>query len=233
VFSQCIDREKITYGGDWGFVDYIHLCPTYVFAFGGDTSVHWDVLRTPIDIRQAPKEVLSFKRKVDSAIQSFGGNKFFSRVKFESVEVVYPERLQEFRDSGRQDVTLKYYRAKYLFYYKFNPDTIATYHIGIALSKNGKILSKFHFPSKASYHPIDTTFSYCKLINIAKKAQKNIEPIESIKLEFDSKTKRFYWLVTQSLVNEKEGLNYYNQVLIDAADLSKTKTQRGAVSVIY
>ena len=41
VLSQCIDKEKITYGGDWGFTDYIHRCPTYSFTFDGDTSKNW------------------------------------------------------------------------------------------------------------------------------------------------------------------------------------------------
>lgn len=233
AFSQCIDREKITYGGDWGFVDFIHRCPTYNFTFGGDTSKNWNVLDDPIDIMQAPAKVLIFKKYVDNKIKEFAGDKFYSKVTFNSVEVVYADRLKAFIDSGRQDVTLKYCKAKYFFYYEFKPDTIATFHIGIALDNAGKIISKFNFPSKDNYKTIDTNYSYCKLIDIARKVQPNIDPIKQINVEFDTKTKRFYWLISQDIVNSKEGVNYFNQVYIDAADLSKTKTSKASVSIIY
>jgi hypothetical protein len=233
VFSQCIDREKITYGGDWGFVDFIHRYPTYNFTFGGDTSKNWNVLDDPIDIVQAPAKVLSLKKVVDNKIKEFAGEKFYSKVTFNSVEVVYADRLKAFIDSGRQDVTLKYCKAKYFFYYEFKPDTIATFHIGIALDKNGNILSEFNFPTKNNYKSIDTTFTYCKLVEVARQVQRNIDPIKEIKLEYNSKTKRFYWLISQGLVNEKEGLNYFNQVYIDANNLTKATTSKASVSVIY
>jgi hypothetical protein len=233
TFGQCIDREKIAYGGDWGFVNFIHRCPTYNFAFGGDTSKNWNVLTDPIDILQAPKEVLSLKQKVESKIREFAGQDFCSKLNFNSIEVVYPEMLQTFRDNGRQDVTLKYCKARYFFYYEFKPDTLATYHIGIALDNKGNIISKFNFPSKEDYQAIDTSFSYCRIVDIARRTQKGIDPIKEVKLEFDDKTKRFYWLVTQALVDTKQGLNYFHQVFIDAADLSKVKTSKGSVSVVY
>jgi len=233
AFSQCIDREKITYGGDWGFVDFIHRCPTYNFTFGGDTSKNWNVLDDPIEIMQAPTKVLTLKKHVDNKIKEFTGDKFYSKITFNSVEVVYADRLQAFIDSGRQDVTLKYCKAKYFFYYEFKPDNIATFHIGIALDNNGKIISKFNFPSRDKYKTVDTTFSYCKLIDKARQVQKNIDPIKEIKLEFDAKTKRFYWLISQDIVNSKEGINYFNQVYIDAADLSKARTSKASVRIIY
>ncbi|WP_461092492.1 hypothetical protein [Spirosoma gilvum] len=233
TFGQCIDREKITYGGDWGFVNYIHRCPTYNFAFGGDTSKSWNVLTDPIDILQAPRDVLLLKQKVERKIKEFAGEAFFAKVKFNSVDVVYPELLKTFRDSGRQDVTLKYCKAKCFYYYEFKPDTLATYHFGIALDDKGNIISKFNFPSKSQYKEIDTNFSYCRLIDIARKTQTNIDPIKEIKLEFDNKTNRFYWLVTQGLVNTTQGKNYFNLVFIDAADLTKVTTSKASVNVVY
>lgn len=233
TFGQCIDREKITYGGDWGFVKYIHRCPAYNFAFDGDTSRSWNVLADPIDILQAPREVLSLKQKVERKIKEFAGEAFFAKVKFNSVEVVYPELLTTFRDGGREHVTLKYCKAKYFYYYEFKPDTLATYHIGIALDDKGNILSKFNFPSKSQYKEIDTAFSFCRLIDIARKKQMNIDPIKEIKLEFNNRTNRFYWLVIQGLVNTKQGKNYFNQVFIDAADLTKATTSKAIVNVVY
>lgn len=214
-------------------MSFIHRCPTYNFDFGGDTSSSWNVLTDPIDISQAPKQVLSLKQKVESKIREFAGEAFYAKVTFNSVEVVYQELLQAFRDSGRQDVTLKYCKAKYFFYYEFKPDSLATYHIGIALDDKANIISKFNFPSKDQYQAIDTAFSYCRIIDNARRIQKGIDPVKDIKLEFDDKTKRFYWLVSQALVDTKQGLNYFNQVFIDAADLGKVTTSKGSVSVIY
>jgi len=231
--SQCLDREKISYGGDWGFVDFIHRCPTYSFTYGGDTSRNWNTLTDPIDIMRAPPEVLRFKKIVDNKIRNFAGDIFFSKVIFNSVEVVYSDRLKTFVDSGRQDVTLKYCKAKYFFYYEFKPDKVATYHIGIALGKSGNIINRFNFPTKDDYKIIDTTFTYCKLLEIARKAQPNIDPIKEITLEYNSKTKRFYWLLSQDLSNEKEGVNYFNQVSIDASDLTKASISKGRLTIIY
>ena len=123
--------------------------------------------------------------------------------------------------------------AKYFFYYEFKPDTIATFHIGIALDNSGKIISKFNFPSKDTYKTVDTSYSYCKLVDIARKVQPNIDPIKQISIEYDKKLKKFYWLILQDIVNSKQGINYFNQVYIDAADLSKATTSKGSVSIIY
>jgi hypothetical protein len=118
--SQCVEEDKLTYGGDWDFVKYIHRCPTYNFAYGGDTSKNWNVLTDAIDINQAPKEVSTIKQDVEKVMRSFSGEAFYSRVKFKSVEIVYPEMLQSFIDSGQQEVTLEYCKAKYFFYYEFD-----------------------------------------------------------------------------------------------------------------
>jgi hypothetical protein len=233
AISQCIDKDKITYGGDWGYADYIHRCPTYSFAYGGDTSKNWNVLTDPIDIFQAPEKVRQLKRLVDDKVKAYAGKKFFSRVRFNEVEVVYPNKLKEFLDSGRQDVTLKYCKAKYLFYYDFMPDSLMPYHIGVALNEAGKIVSPFTFPSKDEYKAIDTTFSYCQLIAIAKQVQHDIEPIKEIQFEYDNNTKRFYWLIIQEIKNEKQGLNYFYEIAIDAADLTNTKLIKAKAYIDY
>jgi hypothetical protein len=233
AFSQCIEKKQIKYGGDYGFVNYIHLCPTYAFAFGGDTSKKWNVLNDPIDIKQAPSNALIFKKKVELAIKNFSGNDFYSNLKFQSVDVVYPERLKLFRTEGRQGVTLKYYKAKYFYYYQFKPDTSAAYLIGIAVDKNGKILSPFVFPAKKNYKSVDKDFTYCKLIQIAKSKQKDIDPIESISLEFDTKSQRFLWLISQAVVKPHEGTNSINQVTIDAANLSIIEVIKSQVHIVF
>ena len=233
LFSQCINQEKITSGGDFGAENYIHLCPTYQFDFGGDTSKNWNVLNDPIDITQAPANILTLKNYVEERVKEFAGINFFLKLKFDGISVVYPDKLQAFIDSGRQDVTLEFYKAKYFFYYNFMPDTLMRYHIGIAVDSLGKIISSFNFPSKQKYKAIDTTYTYCKLIEIAKNVLKQIEPIKEIRLEFDDKVQRFYWLIVQEIVHEKQGLNHLNEVMIDAANLTNTKLKRSKVYIEY
>jgi len=235
ALSQCIDSKKIVYGGYYGLTNYNWLCPSYAFNYSGDTSKHWNFLNDPIDIKQAPAGTLPVKRKVEEAIRKFSGNEFYSNIKFNSVDIFYPKRLRLFKRAGRPDVSLKNYdhRTKYFFYYQYSPDTSASYLIGIAVTKDGKIISPFMFPPKKWYHPIDKSYTYCKLIDIARKIQPKIDPIESIKLMFDTKSQRFLWLITQELVNSHEGINYLNQVTIDAADMSQVQTIKTEESIVY
>jgi hypothetical protein len=232
TFSQCIDRGKIDGSEDGLFFDYGYLCPSYSFAFNGDTSKNWNIHYDDIDIRQAPPKVLKFKSRVDRAIKEFAGSKFYQNLKFEDVSVCYPERLKLFNDSGAQ-VSLAHFKSKYTYFYSFEPDTTTGYSIAVAVDQSGKIITPFIFPSKRFYKPVDKSFTYCKLIAIARKAQKNIDPIDKISFEYDKKKKKFYWLVSQALVNDHEGANQVNVVYIDAADLKKVTSAKSTVFVSY
>ena len=230
--AQCIDKEKITYGGDWGYSDYIHRCPTYLFAYGGIDFKDWGVLHDPVSMSQAPAIIHQLKQMVEDSIRRYAGAKFYQLVRFEQVEMVVPEQLRHFRKEGA-DVTLKYCKAKYYFYYEFKPDSIASYHYGVAIDKHNKIVSPFKFPKASEYQPVDQAFSYCQLLHIAEQAQQNIKPVDTIRMVYNNQEKRFYWLVSQEIVNQHEGVNHYNEVLIDAADLTKTKKRQREVNVFY
>lgn len=232
TFSQCLDRGKIDWSEDGLFFDYGYLTPSYSFAFKGDTSKKWNTQFEAIDIRQAPANALKFKIKVDKAIKEFAGNKFYQNLKFNDVSVCYPERLKLFIDSGAQ-VSLKHYKTKYTYSYTFEPDSLTGYNIIVAVDRFGKIITPFIFPSKRFYKPIDRSFTYCKLIQIARKAQKNLDSIDRVTFEYNKKTKKFYWLISQALVNEHEGANDVNVVYIDAADLKKVRVVKSKVFVTY
>lgn len=231
VLSQCIGREKIVFGGDYNFVDYIFHCPTYSFAINGDTSKNWNILNDPIELKQAPAKALKYRRFVEVAIKKYSGAAFFADLKFIDVEVVFPDKFSAF--SGRSDVSQRYCKARYFYHYQFTPDTIAKYLIGIAVDDRGKIISPFTFPSRKYYRPVDKSFTYCKLIEIARKNQSKIDPIEDIKLDYDKKDKKFYWLISQAIVNVHEGRNDVNLVYIDASDLSKVKTVKSYALIIF
>jgi len=234
AFSQCIDKQKIGFSGDWNSNDVMHLCPIYSFAFNGDTSKNWHLFISShyTDITQAPVKIFALKDSVDKQIKSFAGDSFYSKVHFSFVDIVYPEKLQAYKDSGLTP-SLKYCKAKYVFYYQFNPDTNTIFHFRIALDKYGKIISKFDFPSKENYKNFDTSFSYCKIIDRAREVQKNIDPIREVTLEYNDKMKRFCWSISQDLINLKYGVGSYNRVYIDASDYSKTSTSKVDVTMIY
>lgn len=231
--TQCIDPEKITYGGDWGYTDYIHRCPVYQFAYKGTESKEWGTMRDPVSMTQAPAIIHQLKRMVEDSIRSYAGSEFYQLVRFDRVEMVVPERLRHFKEAGALSVSLKYCKAKYFFYYEFKPDSVATYHYGVAIDQHNKIISPFKFPKASEYQPIDQMFSYCQLLRIAEQTQQDIKPVNTIRLEYDQQGKRFYWVVAQEIVNAHEGVNHYNEVLIDAADLTKATTKQGEASIVY
>ena len=151
---------------------------------------------------------------------------------FNEVGVVLPNKLKAFRESD-DDVTLKYCKAKYLFYYDFIFNSLMQYHIGVALNASGKIISPFTFPSKKEYKAIDTTFNYCRLIEIASKVRKDIKPIKEIQITFNNKTKRFYWLIIQEIKKQKEEINYFYEVEIDATNLTKARLVKAEAHIVY
>lgn len=231
--AQCIDRKKINWSRDGLFYNYGYLCPAYFFSFDGDTSKKWNTGFENIDIRQAPANVLKFKQKVDRTIKNYAGENFFRNLKFSNVEVCYPERLKFFKDEGAVLATLAHYKCRYTYNYSFKPDTLTGYNICIGVTSSGQIITPFIFPSRRFYKPINKSFTYCQLIEIARKAQKNIDPIDYISFNYDGKKKIFYWLISQKLVNEHEGRNDINQVIIDAADFRKVSTVKFPAFVVY
>lgn len=222
--SQCTDSIDIKLGGDFNFVPYIHNCPTYSFAFDGDPSKEWNFLGNPISINQAPKEVLKFKRKIESKILEYAGKNFSEKLKFYNVDVVYLEHAKKFNKNGRRETFSTSCKAKYFYYYNFKPFHNITYLVGIAVDRKGKIISEFNFPSHKDYKEFDSDFSICKIIDIAKKQPISITPIDSISLEYDKTNKIFYWNILQKFEVKNVGYNKYNSVIINASDLTQIKT---------
>lgn len=182
-------------------------------------------MKYPINMKYAPPEVAGYKRRVDSAIRAYAGDAYCSRLFFRDVEVVYPDSLERFANTWG-GAKKRHCEAKYNFYYEFRSDTIARHFIPILLDSNGVMLHKFAFPSKNEYKQIDTNFTYCKLINIAHEAEKKMDNVDRIQFEYDPKRKKYYWLLYQSIEEDKWGNNYY-EVIIDAADLAKVKIKAG------
>jgi hypothetical protein len=231
--AQCNDKPKIAFGGDYGFVNYMFNCPSYSFAYNGDTSKNWGVLNNHIDICQAPAKVLIYKERIEKVINNYAGSRFFSKLRFYDVDVNYPEKFKAFKDSGRSDMIHKYSRAKYFYYYRFGLNDTASYLIGIAVNKRGQIINHFSFHSKKYYKPIDGTVTYCKLLEIARRTQKNIDPIEDIRLEYDRHKKEYYWCITRKLVDPKEGVNKVYSVEINAANLNDAKAVESKAWIIF
>ena len=227
MHSQCAGEEKLTYGGDWVGIDYVFRCPSYSFAFNGNTSKQWNILNNKIDIYQIKDEIFPVKAKVETQILNYAGKKFFNDLNFVSVEVVFPDSIEKFSHRVPY-VIMDKCRVKYFFRYRFTPIENVHYHIGIAVNEQGEILNKFNFPAKKDYKKIDKTVSICDILEIAKKYAEQIYPIEKIKLHYSEKDKKFYWLITQGIKEYTEGVHYLNELLIDASNRKKVKVIENA-----
>ena len=224
--SQCSGTEKLTYGGDWDSYDYIFFCPAYSFVFNGDTAKQWNILKK-IDIYQIKDEIFPVKAKLEAQIINYAGKKFFNDLNFVSVKVTYLDSIERF--SRRVPyVIMDKCKAKYFFNYKFIPIENVHYNIGIAVNEQGEILNKFYFPAKKDYKKIDKKLTICDIIEIAKKYAEQIEPIDYIKLHYEEKDKKFYWLVRQGMKELKGGMYYHNELLIDASNRKKVKVIENA-----
>lgn len=231
-FCQCIEKRKIDFGGDWEFSKYQYLCPVYSFENNGDTSKQWEYTRR-IDIKQVAKEVAPIKSNLERAIKRYAGNIFFSRLTFAMVDIVYPDSLKKYIERGNTNATIKYCKAKYYFFYHFNIDTNISYNVGFAVNRKGRIISKFNFPSKHQYVPIDKNMSVCKAIEIARSINKNIDPIDKMVIYYNEQLHRFYWLISQKILNIKVGENDVNQVYIDAANPKIARSQIGKARIVF
>nr|GFC66551.1 hypothetical protein [Tanacetum cinerariifolium] len=223
--SRCLEDKRVNYGGNFKAHNYTYFCPFYSFEYHGETSTKWDFLN-PIDIMQIAPTLFPIKKKVERQIQDYAGATFFSRLEFSSVDVVYVDSVKKFE--GRMpEVDMRICRAKYYFFYMFRADAQAVYNIGFAVNEKGLIISSYDFPSKDYYRPIDTTLTVCTVLQIAKKANPKLGPIDNVTFDYDAKAKRFYWIVSQSIQHKHAGINKFNLVLIDAAKPSIVKKQQG------
>jgi hypothetical protein len=231
--AQCIDRKKIDWSNDGLFYDYGYLCPAYFFSFNGDTAKKWNTRFENINIGQAPGNVLRFKHTVDQAITKHAGVEFFKNLKFNNAEVCYPGRLKLFKDSGMTLATLAHYKCRYVYNYSLDADSVTGYNINVGVTSYGKIVTPLIIPSKRNYKPIIKTFTYCQLIEIAKKAQKNIIPVDRISFKYDKKKQQFYWLISEEIVSPHEGRNDINVVYIDASDFNRVTAVKSSVLVAF
>ena len=229
--SPCIEDKKVRYGGDFKSHNYTYFCPAYQFAYDGEVSKIWDILN-PIDIRQIAFTVFPIKKTVEQQIRNYSGEALFSKLTFSSVDVVYADSIKKF--AGRMpEVDMKFCKSKYYFYYTLQADAQAVFNVGFAVNEKGQIISPFDIPAKRNYAPLDTTLNVCKVLEIARKAYPKIDPIAEVTFDYDGKSKRFYWLVSQKILNRHAGANTFNQIRIDAAVPSKTERLKGEVSISY
>jgi len=231
VNAQCVDSDKVVISGDFGGHQYITFCPTYNFSFEGDTSKEWNILNNPIDINQV-SFLIDIKDRLELKIRNYSGDNFFSHLKFYSVEMSCPDSIKNFRNRGPK-VVMDKCKAKYFFYYYFIPTDGTKHCIGIALNEKEEIISQLNFPSKQEFKPIDTILTVCKVIEIAKQTNPQIEPIDKISFDFDNHSKEYYWAISQKIIKPVEGENEFNKVLINAADYTKTKRTKGKTFIQY
>jgi len=162
-----------------------------------------------------------FKKMVEDTMLHYAGKTFLRR--FVSLQMPEPDSLQP-RIPGCDDKT--YCDKCYITYhYAITENSMFTFHVSIG--QNDKIISAFNFPPKAKYKPTDSTFNYCRLIEIAKKADPGIEPIGKIEFKYDKKRQAFYWMLTQSwmqnITKTKPHYSIEHEVYVNAVNMRQVR----------
>ncbi|MCD8742584.1 hypothetical protein LT679_18380 [Mucilaginibacter roseus] len=224
--AQCAIDKSIITNNSWRttvhHARYIGNAPSYVFAAGGDTAANWNVLRKPIDIKQIPEKALVYKKRVEDSIISYSGKAFFNDLRFISAEVVYPDRVEHFRQHGRPDI-LQMYTATYLYTYRTEVDSLAYVDFEFPVNGNGDLMDWLIIPQKGKYRPVIKKVDYCKLIKVAGNAANDLFPVGEISFEYDMNLKNFNWIITHksSVVQTESGKYSIRNVRVDAADLGQ------------
>jgi len=68
---------------------------------------------------------------------------------------------------------------------------------------------------------------------LAKKYKEQIEPIDRIRFDYSFDEKKFYWIITQKLINEKRGINNINELLIDASNYKIMRIEKKTLAVDF
>jgi hypothetical protein len=255
AFSQCIDKKLVKEGLQ--FTNYIHprfssdntpYSTVYTFYPNGEVyNAGHALVKNTIDIKQAAANASKYKYRVDNAIKVYASKRFFSELRFQSVSVEYPEpdwipdSVLENSTLYKEDSVLRKLHKlaiktkdnyTYCYTYEFKADSLSSYPFNLVVDKYGRVIRHFYFPSKNQYKPLNKHFTYCQLINIARKSQKHIDTIESIQLSYNTSEKRFYWVISQHIADtHQDGSYHFNVVQIDAANLSKVKRTMGTLMV--
>jgi hypothetical protein len=232
-FGQC-DDSTISISGSYDFDinKYNDYCPRFVFAKDGDTSKTWNHYFLPIDISQAPAIVSTLKTRVENRIAAYSGRAFLLRLKFDEVQITYLDSFRKFSEDIVSPFSYCDCKAKYVFYFSYWPDSLVFYRFSISLDQNGKVVSAFNFPSKLQYRKIDASFTYCKLIRLARKLKPGMDSVESIVFDYDKKSRRFIWKIFPIARNLKTGSNLTYYVEIDAAELTRKRLRKSMLEVM-
>jgi len=216
--NQC--NHKTIYGGNFNFVDYLFKCPIYNFSEKSDSISEWKNLE-PNYMGKLGNELYFLKEKIERIIEKHSGEDFSKDLEFSSVSVNYPDSIKKFK--GVAGIIKKKCKAKYFFYYYYTPIKNAKYEIGIPMNENGEIMIELDLPSKENFKPVSKLLDICEVIRLAKVYNKNIEPIEKIKFEYDKKNEMFYWIITQKGKRIKRINGYFNKSNIVKIDASNGK----------
>ncbi len=198
---------------------YIFNAPSYIFAPGGDTSRVWNLEHKPISLTRLPAPAVLVQNMVEDTIKAYSGNVFFDDLVFDNVEIVYPDRKNDFGFMNFQR-----YKLKYWFTYRLEVDNLHSLPVGIGVYDDGTIAVKLNMPKRVTYKRVIKNVNYCELASVASHTNKALNESGRFVFQFDEQH-GFRWLVLQKLVKNKIK---YNRplVYINAADFSDVKASQ-------
>ena len=127
-----------------------------------------------------------------------GGKNFYDNTELENFKVIYHDFSKIRNFSEKQHNLESCGKITYYLSYKYKPDDTIVYNFAIKFDKSGKIISESAFPNIKMNENFEKLITPCKAVEIAKNQRMvNIEPILSIRLEYEHKINAFCWVVTE------------------------------------
>jgi hypothetical protein len=210
------NRDSIILIGEENHTNYkdFYSCCAYTYVFNGSES---------------DGEIFQIKNAVEKTLLDNSGESFFSRVKFEFVEISDTDSIKSLNYYPKCDPAKC--KMKYFFHYAFYPDDRISYKFSIGVNEQGSIKLPNDFPDKAT-KSIDTTLKIDRVVSIANKTDNKLIPYE-IRFAYSPKEKIFLWLVYEEDKGEKRkrdrsadaigDMTIVRSVRIDANDAGRAK----------
>lgn len=215
--------HKIILTGTFENVRHILSCPSFSYSFNNsEINDSLDILNDN-SIELVMDEYIKVSSTVKDYVLSKTSTYFQDNLEFYSLEIVRPDRLDDFAnrvpkvDSSRCHI-------KYSINYYFVPIIGLKYCVGFALDKNLNIITPDNFPS-GEIPPFEET-TILQLETLASTyLNKKVEDLELAVIE-----NKFFWRFKES-INYEQGKNIVKEISIDASNLKSYSIKESEIYV--
>ena len=220
IYSQ---DSKIVLTGTFENVRHILSCPSFSYSFNNsEINDSLDILNDN-NIELVMDEYLKVSSTVKDYVLSKTNTYFQDNLEFYSLEIVRPDRLDDFVNRVPK-VDGSRCHIKYSIDYYFTPIKNLKYCVGFALDKNLNIITPDNFPY-GEIPPFEET-TLLELESLASSyLNKKVEDLELIVV-----ANKFFWRLKESF-NYEQGKNIIKEILIDTSNLKSYTIKESEIYV--